>query len=93
MARRWYRDPRTGRFISRAEWERQRATRRDQAVRRRRQQERMARLRVRPPRRRFTEDEERLLDDLRQSVRDRVFAAGTEFELTATTKGGTPRRR
>lgn len=84
MARRWYRDPRTGRFISRAEWERQRATRRPQRVR----AKGLPRFR-----RAFTVEEESILDDVRLTLRGTVFAAGTEFELTATTKGGTPRRR
>jgi hypothetical protein len=48
-----------------------------------------------PPRARprYTREEESLLADLRKDLRGTLLPAGTEFELTATTKGGTPRRR
>lgn len=42
---------------------------------------------------RFTREEETILDDVRRSMRGKgPQARGVEYELTATTKGGTPRR-
>lgn len=45
-------------------------------------------------RRQFSPEEESILDDVRKSYRgERVLPAGTEFELTATTHGGSPKKR
>lgn len=38
----------------------------------------------------FTEAEEAILDDVRQELRGTTAEVGQEFELTATTRGGTP---
>lgn len=43
-------------------------------------------------RKQFSADEEALLDEMRQALRGKVVGVGAEFELTATTGGGTPRR-
>ena len=67
--RRIYRDAK-GRFISKAEWTRQRQT-----VRRR--------LSGRPRKGRYTRDEEKVLDDVRRSIRAAQSPKGTEFEWTA----------
>jgi hypothetical protein len=82
-----YRDAR-GRFISRA----------DYAKLLRRQQQQRARRKARRPdrdraRRRRRAEEESILDDVRKEMRERRLPAGTEFELTATTRGGSPRRK
>lgn len=42
---------------------------------------------------RFTVEQEEILDEMRQSLRGSGVGRAAEFEWTATTKGGTPRRR
>lgn len=76
--RKVYRDKR-GRFVSKVTWLRLAA----------------AKARKPAPRRgrRFTREEEHLLDDIRRPLRGKLLPAGTEFELTATTRGETPKRR
>ena len=44
------------------------------------------------PVRRYTKTERGLLKDVRRDIRRDVLPAGTEYELTATTRGGTPDR-
>lgn len=78
--RRTYRDAR-GRFTTKAKFLRA-------AIRKA-----VARPKLAPKARpRYTREEERLLADLRKPLRGRVLPAGTEFEFTATTMGGTPDR-
>lgn len=71
--RRLYRDAK-GRFISKAEWTRQRQT-----VRRR--------LSGRPRKGRYSSEEEKILDDVRRSLRPQQSPRGTEFEWTAKYSG------
>lgn len=74
-----YRDAK-GRFISKAEWQRQRSQ-----VRRR--------LSGRPRKGRYSSEEEKILDDVRRSLRVDQQPKGTEFELTiryAGSKGNAP---
>lgn len=44
-------------------------------------------------RRRFTAEEEDILDDMRTRLRRHDVGARAEFEFTATTRGGTPKQR
>lgn len=52
----------------------------------------IAKEQYRAAKKKFTKDQEALLDEMRVTLREATVGAGAEFELTVTTEGGTPRR-